>query len=222
VVIVFLGPPGAGKGTQAKRLATDLGVRHVSTGDVLRSAVERGTELGRTAAAYLDKGALVPDETMLALIAELLDRRDHDRGLVLDGFPRTAPQAEGLDRLLRERGRELDAVILLDIAEEEAVRRLTSRVCCSKCGGITNLLADPSAADGVCDACGGRLERRSDDTPDVIRARFKEYRALTQPTLDYYRARGMLRRVDAGRPIDDVAGDIAEAVAGSGPGRAAG
>lgn len=212
MIVVFFGPPGAGKGTQAKRVAAKLGVPHVSTGDLLRSAVEHGTLLGREAALYLDKGALVPDATMLGLVGELLDRPDHARGLVLDGFPRTTPQAEGLDRLLGERGRVLDLVLFLDITEEEAVRRLTARVSCPKCGSIHNLLADPSAKDGICRACGVRLEHRSDDSRDVITARFEEYRKLTQPTLDYYRALGKLESVDAGRPIDDVTTEIATTV----------
>lgn len=202
--------------------AAKLGLPHVSTGDLLRSAVERGTPLGREAAQYLDRGTLVPDETMLGLVGELLDRKDHARGLVLDGFPRTTPQAEGLDRLLSERGRAVDLVLLLDITEEEAVRRLTARVSCPKCGGISSRLADPSAAKGICGSCGGRLEHRSDDNRDVIAARFAEYRRLTQPTLDYYRAQGKLESVDAGRPIDDVAAGIAAAVGEGGrSGRAA-
>jgi adenylate kinase len=222
VIVVFLGPPGAGKGTQAKRLAAEMGVLHVSTGDVLRSAVERGTPLGREAALYLDRGSLVPDETMLALVGELLDRGDHARGLVLDGFPRTTPQAEEFDRLLSERGRAVDLVFLLDITEEEAVRRLTARVWCPKCGGVHNLVADPSAVEGICDSCGGRLEHRSDDARDVIAARFEEYRRLTQPTLEYYRAQGKLHAMDAGRPMDDVTTEIAAAVGEDGePGRAA-
>jgi len=222
VIVVFLGPPGAGKGTQAKRLAAELDLPHVSTGDLLRSAVERGTPLGREAALYLDKGSLVPDETMLGLVAELLDRGDNARGLVLDGFPRTTPQAERFDRLLDERGRAVDIVFLLDITEEEAVRRLSSRVWCPKCGGVHNLVADPSAVDGICDSCGGRLEQRSDDARDVITARFEEYRRLTQPTLDYYRALRKLHSVDAGRPMDDVTAEIAAAVGENGkPDRAA-
>jgi adenylate kinase len=215
VIVVFLGPPGAGKGTQAKRLAAKLGLPHVSTGDLLRSAVERGTPLGREAALYLDKGSLVPDETMLGLVGELLDRGDHARGLVLDGFPRTTPQAEGLDRILSERGRAVDLVILLDIDEEEAVRRLTARVWCPKCGGVHNLVADPSAVKGICDACGGRLEQRSDDARDVIAARFEEYRRLTQPAVNRYRALGRLHSVDAGRPMDSVTAEIGAAVDGS-------
>jgi len=214
VVIVLFGPPGAGKGTQAKRLASRLGLPHVSTGDLLRSAVGSGTPLGREAKAYLDRGALVPDETMLALIGEVLDRPDHARGLVLDGFPRTTPQARGLDRLLDERGRAVDVVVLLDITEEEAVRRLTSRLSCPKCGGIANTLVDPSAAKGICSSCGARLEQRSDDTPAVIAARFREYRRLTQPTLDYYRAQGKLASIDAGLPMDDVAARVEETVGG--------
>lgn len=214
--LVLLGPPGAGKGTQAKRLAARLGLPHVSTGDLLRSAVERGTPLGREAALYLDKGSLVPDETMLGLVGELLDRGDHARGVVLDGFPRTTPQAEAFDRLLSARGRAVDIVFLLDITEEDAVRRLTARVWCPKCGGVHNLVADPSVVEGICDSCGGALEHRSDDARHVITARFEEYRKLTQPTLQYYRATGKLRSVDAGRPIDDVTAEIAAAVEGDG------
>lgn len=222
VIVVFFGPPGAGKGTQATRLAAKLGLPHVSTGDLLRSAVERGTPLGKEAALYLDRGSLVPDETMLGLVGELLDRPDHARGLVLDGFPRTTPQAEGLDRLLSERGRAVDLVLLLDITEEEAVRRLTARVWCPKCGGIHSLLTDPSAAQVTCCSCGVRLEHRSDDNRDVIAARFKEYRRLTQPTLDHYRTLGRLESVDAGRPVDEVTAEVAAAVGKVGtPGRAA-
>lgn len=208
MVIVLFGPPGAGKGTQAKRLAARLGLPHVSTGDLLRAAVGGGTPLGKEAKSYLDRGALVPDETMLGLVGEVLDRPDHACGLVLDGFPRTTPQAHGLDRLLGERGRAVGVVVLLDITEEEAVRRLTSRLSCPKCGGISNALVDLSAAKGVCGSCGARLEQRSDDNPTVIAARFQEYRRLTQPTLDYYRAQGKLESVDAGLPVDEVAAGV--------------
>lgn len=222
MIIVFLGAPGAGKGTQAKRLAAALGLPHVSTGDVLRSAVERGTPLGKQAASYLNRGALVPDETMLGIVAELLDRGDASRGVIMDGFPRTEPQARGFDRLLEERGRAVDHVLLLDLSEDEAVRRLTARLWCPACGAIRSVGGGGPAVGDAC-PCGGRLEKRSDDSVDVIRARFAEYRRLTQPTVDYYRSRGTLKSVDASRPVDDVAAGVLAAVGTAGaPRRAAG
>lgn len=212
MIVIFLGPPGAGKGTQAKRLAAELGIPHVSTGDALRSAVERGTPLGREAAQYLDKGLLVPDATMLSLVAEFLDRAESARGLILDGFPRTTPQAEGLDALLASQGRAVHCVLLLDIDEEEAVRRLTARVWCPRCGAIHNLVTDRPKVEGCCDDCGGRLEPRTDDVRHVIEARFEEYERLTQPVVEYYSSRGRLKTVDARQPIDQITRELTAAV----------
>jgi adenylate kinase len=204
VIVVLLGPPGAGKGTQAKRMGSATGFKHVSTGDLLREAVEDGTELGIRAVEYMDAGSLVPDDVMLGLISELLDRKRQGTGVILDGFPRTVPQAEGLDQLLEDRGEIIDRVIFLDIGEEDAVERLSSRVSCPNCGSVHNLTTDLPKVDGLCDTCGGPLVRRPDDEPEKIEHRFEQFQRETRPTIEYYRSEGRLETVDAGRPIEEV------------------
>ncbi|MCD4690168.1 adenylate kinase [bacterium] len=208
MIIVLLGAPGAGKGTQAKRLAAKRGFRHVSTGDLLRDAVARDTELGREAEGYMKSGRLVPDEVVLGLVEELFDADGRGADIILDGFPRTVPQAEGLDTLLERQGAAVDCVVFIDITVEEAVRRLSSRVSCASCGAVYNLLWKPPATDGVCDACGGELTRRSDDEPEAIERRFKEYHVATEPLTDYYRSRGILREVDTTRTSEEIQSEI--------------
>jgi len=181
-----------------------MGVKHFSTGDLLREAVENGTELGIRAGEHMDAGSLVPDDMMLGIAGELLDRKGQGVGVILDGFPRTVPQAKGLDQLLEDRGESIDLVILLEIGEADAVERLSSRVSCPKCGSVHNLTTDLPMTAGLCDACGGTLVRRSDDTPEKIERRFEQYQRETQPTIEYYRSQGRLDTVDAGRPIQEV------------------
>jgi len=203
VIIVLLGAPGAGKGTQAKRLVESRGFGHVSTGDLLRDAVSRGTELGLRADEFMKGGRLVPDEIVLGLVAELFEAGT-DADIILDGFPRTVPQAEGLDALLSKHGTAVDCVVFIDITVDEAIRRLSSRVSCAGCGAVYNLLWKPPATDGVCDACGGELTRRSDDEPEAIERRFTEYHAATKPLTDYYRAKGILRAVDTTKTSEEI------------------
>jgi len=213
VIIVLLGAPGAGKGTQAKRLVEKRGFSHVSTGDLLRDAVSRGTELGRQADEFMKGGRLVPDAIVLGLVEELFEAGT-GADIILDGFPRTVPQAEGLGALLSKHGKAVDCVVFIDITVDEAIRRLSSRVSCSGCGAVYNLLWKPPATDGVCDACGGELTRRSDDEPEAIERRFTEYHAATKPLTDYYRSRGILRAVDTTRTSEEIQSDIDEILDG--------
>ena len=199
--IVLFGKPGAGKGTQAPLLAGQLGVPTLATGDVLRSAVREGTPLGREARAYMERGDLVPDEVILGIVKETLATPAHARGVVLDGVVRTVPQAEGLERLMRELGRRVDAVLTFDIANEEIVRRLSGRLVCDRCQApySEGTPGDACSKPG----CGGRLMRRKDDEPDAIRRRLEVYEEQTAPVLDWYRRRGTrIATVDA---VGDVA-----------------
>ena len=208
MIILLLGAPGAGKGTHAAKIAEYTGVPHVSSGELLRNAVEGETELGRKAKEYMDAGKLVPDEFMLKWIEELLDDPAYEKGIILDGFPRTIPQAEGLDELLKSKGHSVDLVLLLDITQEAAANRLLSRVTCGKCGAIHNLAQKPMKTPGICDECGGELETRADDVRETIDKRFKEFRKLTAPMIDYYRPRGNFETVNTDRPVDEVRSDI--------------
>ncbi len=185
--LVLLGPPGAGKGTQGDLLAERCGIPRYATGDILREAVSEGRPLGREARGFMDRGELVPDKVVLGLIRDVLKSEAARRGFVLDGFPRTVRQAEGLDTLLEERNSRLDAVIYFDVPEEELVRRLGGRRVCSACGTVFNVNADPRALAGICDSCGGKLEIRDDDKPETIRNRLRVYREKTEPLLDWYR-----------------------------------
>lgn len=204
MIIVLVGPPGAGKGTHGRRISAKRGLPHVSSGDLLREAVEKETPLGLEAARYMKAGNLVPDGIMLTWVEELLDKPDYANGLVLDGFPRTVPQAEGLDELLARHDLALGVVLYFDIDEEAAVRRLSSRVSCTGCGIVFNLISNPPKDPDTCLRCGGRLEVRDDDRVETIRARFEEFRRLTEPMLEYYRARGKVSVISTEGPIDDV------------------
>ncbi len=196
---VFLGPPGAGKGTQADIIAKKHGLVKISTGDILRAAVKNGTELGKLADEYMKRGELVPDEVMLGLIEEQL--ADIDRGFILDGFPRTVKQAEGLDELLKKKNLPLKAVILLDVPDDEIVKRLSARRVCPNCGAVYNLLFNPPKEDEICDICGTKLIQRKDDNPETIKRRLDVYREQTSPLIDYYQAKGLLVKIDGtGKP----------------------
>jgi adenylate kinase len=205
VRIAFLGPPGAGKGTQARDLARAWSVPHIATGDMLREAVAAGTALGREAKAYMDRGALVPDDVIIAMIAERLRDPDARSGFLLDGFPRTIPQAEGLERLLKDIGQPLERVIYFDVAEPELVRRLTGRRVCRGCGHSFHVVSNPPRREGVCDACGGELYQRVDDSESTVRNRLSVYRTQTAPLLEWYAARGLLVTVEGEGPIADIA-----------------
>src|SRR6187551_623911 len=184
--LLLFGPPGAGKGTQAVRLASVFKIPHIATGDILRAAIQSYTPLGSRAKEFIDKGQLVPDELVLDLIAERLSQPGTERGFLLDGFPRTIPQAEGLARILDERGKKLDHVLVLDAADEELVMRIAGRRTCESCQATYHVVAKPPKVAGVCDRCGGTLIQRSDDSEEIIRNRLREYGVKTRPVLDYF------------------------------------
>ena len=202
--IAFLGPPGAGKGTQARDLAQEWGVLHLATGDMLREAVAAGSPLGREAKRYMDQGALVPDDVIIRMMAERLSVADAGRGFILDGFPRTTAQAEALSRLLKDLGQSLDTVVYFDVSEPELLRRLTGRRVCRACGHSYHLTSNPPKRAGVCDACGGELYQRDDDGEATVRNRLEVYRRQTAPLLDYYRQRNILTTVSGEGPVATI------------------
>jgi adenylate kinase len=202
--LVLLGPPGSGKGTQGERLQEDFRLPYYATGDILRAAVREGTELGAKAKEYMDRGDLVPDEVMVGVIAERVSRSEAADGFILDGFPRTTAQAEALDSKMEELGRELTAAVLIDVSDDEVVRRLGGRRTCVKEGHVFHIEFDPPKNDGICDICGARLEIRDDDKPEVIRNRLAQYHEKTEPLIAYYEDRGLLRRVDGSLSPDEV------------------
>jgi adenylate kinase len=215
MIMLLLGAPGAGKGTHAAKIAEYTGLPHVSSGALLRNAVEKGTDLGNKAKQYMDAGKLVPDEFMLRWIEELLDDPQYEKGIILDGFPRTIPQAKALDELLEGRGLAVDLVLLLNIEEQAAANRLLSRVSCTKCGAIHNLTQKPMKVDGICDACGGELETRADDVRETIEKRFETFHRETQPMIEYYRHRGNFWVVNTDRSVEEVEQDVKEVVDGA-------
>lgn len=208
-----MGPPGAGKGTQSDRLADELGIPHYSTGDMLREARESGTDLGRAADRYMSAGELVPDEVVLGIVREVLSSGPGRQGFVLDGFPRTVAQAEGLAEILSDQGVELDAVLNLQVPEEELVRRLTARRVCRENGHLTS--AD-EAEDGRCPVCGGELVQRRDDRPETVRRRLQVYEEQTRPVLRWYReeADPPVRDVDGTGSVEEVEGRLLDGLAG--------
>ena len=195
--IILLGAPGAGKGTQADSIKQKYPVAHISTGDILRANVKAGTALGRNAKTYMDAGKLVPDEVIIGMVEKRLEEPDCKEGFMLDGFPRTTPQAEALDKLLKKLGLALDAAVELEVSDEVVVGRLTTRRGCKNCGEIYNTVTKPTRAAGICDKCGGSVVQRDDDREDVIRKRLAVYHEQTAPLIEYYRAQGILVTVDA-------------------------
>lgn len=210
--VVFLGPPGAGKGTQARELAREWGIAQLATGDILREAVARDTLLGRRARGFMEQGALVPDELIVELMTARLAQPDAQRGFILDGFPRTLPQAEALDRWLDGRGQRLDRVVYFEVSEDELLRRLTGRRMCPMCQATYHLVSTPPREPGVCDHCGASLVQRPDDREDTVRVRLKIYAEQTAPLLDYYRARGLLRVVAGEGTVEAVRAAVRRAV----------
>jgi adenylate kinase len=214
--IILLGPPGAGKGTQAKQLAEAAGVLHLSTGDLLREAVARGTPLGLQAHPIMAAGGLVPDDLVIGLLREALNAAGERgrAGVVFDGFPRTPPQAEALDKLLAERGEALDRVVLINTSDDVVVTRVSSRRSCAQasCGAVYNLISRPPKVAGKCDRCGGELALRSDDQPETVRARQQKYWQNTAPLIQFYRARSLLVEVPGNGTIEEVTRGVKEAV----------
>jgi adenylate kinase len=202
--LVLLGPPGSGKGTQGERLQEDFRLPYYATGDILRAAVRDETELGQTAKEYMDRGDLVPDEVIIGVIVERLDDPEAADGFILDGFPRTLPQAEALDEGLVKLGRGLSAALLIDVPDDEVVRRLGGRRTCAKNGHVFHLEFDPPKEPDACDIDGSRLIVRDDDKPEVIRHRLEQYHSKTEPLVDYYDEKGLLRRVDGAQTPDEV------------------
>jgi adenylate kinase len=206
--LVLLGPPGSGKGTQGERLQEDFRLPYYATGDILRAAVREGTQLGGEAKGYMDRGDLVPDEVMVGLIAERVSSEEAGDGFILDGFPRTTAQAEALDAKMEELDRSLTVAILMEVSDEEVVRRLSGRRTCVKEGHIFHVEFDPPKNADICDICGARLEIREDDKPEVVRNRLRTYHEKTEPLVAYYEERGILRRVDGAREPDEVSDTI--------------
>jgi adenylate kinase len=215
VNIILLGPPGGGKGTQAKRLEEKFGLVQLSTGDMLRAERKSGSELGRKVQAVMDRGELVSDDLIIALISQRIDQLKGAKGFILDGFPRTVPQAEALDRLLQEKGLKLDRVIEMTVDEAALIERITGRFSCAKCGASYHDRFNRPKVDGVCDVCGSHeFIRRADDTPETVKTRLEAYRQQTAPILPYYRKQKVLRSVDGMADIDEVTRQIEAALRG--------
>jgi adenylate kinase len=206
--LILLGPPGAGKGTQASFMVRDYGVPQVSTGDALRAAVKAGSPLGTRAKKYMDAGQLVPDEVVIQIVGERIKEPDCTAGFLLDGFPRTTGQADSLAEMLREAGRRIDHVVCIHVQKEEVVERLSGRRSCRACGYPHHVIFNPPAKEDVCDKCGGELYQRDDDREDAIRQRLETYDNQTQPLIDYYHQRGLLRPVDGQGDVKAIYGRI--------------
>lgn len=202
--IIMLGAPGAGKGTQAKLIAEKYRIPHISTGDIFRANIKNGTELGREAKKYMDQGLLVPDELTVKILLDRVSQADCGNGYVLDGFPRTIPQAQVLEEALNKLGEKIDYAIDVDVPDENIVRRMSGRRACLKCGATYHLEHIPPKKEGVCDVCGSNLVLRDDDQPETVKNRLKVYHEQTQPLIDFYTKKGVLRTVDGTQDMQDV------------------
>lgn len=211
-VVVMLGPPGSGKGTQAKRLVDVLGTPHVSSGDLFRHHLSQETELGQLAQGYMEQGELVPDDVTVKMVIERIRMPDCEEGVILDGFPRTLTQAEALDAALRVQGMVVSLVPLIQVSDEEVIRRLTARRVCEDCGAVYNLVFQPPEQDGVCDICGGHLYQREDDNPETVRHRLYTYYKETSPLIGYYFAKGVLVEIDGEQSVNEVQRQLRDAV----------
>ena len=207
-----MGPPGAGKGTQASDLIKRYQIPHISTGDMFRAAIKAGTALGKKAKEYMDAGSLVPDEVTIGIVAERLAEPDCSKGFLLDGFPRTVAQADALDKILVELQMTLDGVLNIEVDEEKLLERLTGRRICRKCGATYHMVFNPPTTENVCDKCGGELYQRSDDTLETAKNRLQVYNDQTQPLIEYYRGKGLLREINGDQEIAKVLQDIVEAL----------
>ena len=206
--IVMLGAPGAGKGTQAKKIAEKYKVPHISTGDIFRANIKDQTELGQKAKTYMDQGLLVPDELVVDLVVDRVNQPDCDSGYILDGFPRTIPQAEALDKALEELGQRVDYAIDVEVPDENIVSRMSGRRACVDCGATYHMVYAPTKKEGVCDRCGGSLILRDDDKPETVKKRLDVYHEQTQPLIDYYKSAGILKEINGTIDIEDVFSEI--------------
>ncbi len=202
--IIMLGAPGAGKGTQAKQIADKYSIPHISTGDIFRANIKNGTKLGKKAKQYMDQGALVPDELTCDLVMDRIQQDDCKNGFVLDGFPRTIPQAEALDAALGKINEKMDYAIDVDVPDENIVNRMSGRRACLNCGATYHLISIPPKVEGICDRCGSEIVLREDDKPETVQKRLKVYHEQTQPLIDYYKNQGILKSVDGTQPMDEV------------------
>ncbi len=206
--IIMLGAPGAGKGTQAIKIAEKYGVPHISTGDIFRANIKNGTELGKKAKEYMDKGSLVPDELTCDLVVDRIHQDDCANGFVLDGFPRTIPQAEALDKALTKDNEKMDFAIDIEVPDDSIVKRMGGRRACVNCGATYHVVSAPPKVEGICDHCGGKLTIRDDDKPETVQHRLSVYHEQTQPLIDFYKKAGILHSVDGTKQLDEVFADV--------------
>ncbi len=206
--IIMLGAPGAGKGTQAKKIAEKYQIPHISTGDIFRSNIKEGTELGMKAKSYMDQGALVPDEITIGMLLDRIQKEDCQNGYVLDGFPRTIPQAESLTKALENMGQKVDFAVNVDVPDENIVNRMSGRRACLSCGATYHIVYNPPKQEGICDVCQKELVLRDDDKPETVQKRLAVYHEQTQPLIDYYKEAGVLAEVDGTQDMDQVFSDI--------------
>lgn len=210
--ILLMGPPGAGKGTQAVNLAKEYDIPHISTGDMFRAAVKEGTEMGKKAKACMDKGELVPDEVTVGIVRDRLQKADCKRGFILDGFPRTTEQANALGKILSDIGLELKAVLNINVPAEDLVERAVGRRICKKCGATYHVKFNPAKTDGVCDDCGGELYQRADDSAETMKSRLAVYEDSTRPLIEYYKKAGIYTEIDGRQSIEKVKKDLFDAL----------
>lgn len=206
--IIMLGAPGAGKGTQAIKIAEKYGIPHISTGDIFRANIKNGTELGKKAKEYMDKGSLVPDELTCDLVVDRIHQDDCANGFVLDGFPRTIPQAEALDKALTKDNEKMDFAIDIEVPDDSIVKRMGGRRACVNCGATYHVVSAPPKVEGICDHCGGKLTVRDDDKPETVQHRLSVYHEQTQPLIDFYKKAGILHSVDGTKQLDEVFADV--------------
>ena len=211
--IIMLGAPGAGKGTQAKQIAEKYGIPHISTGDIFRANIKNNTELGRKAKEFMDQGLLVPDELTCDLVMDRIAEDDCKNGFVLDGFPRTIPQAEALDAALAKTGQKMDFAIDVDVADENIVNRMGGRRACLNCGATYHIVSIPTKQEGICDKCGNPVVLRDDDKPETVQRRLTVYHEQTQPLIAYYKKQGILKSVDGSQPMEKVFSNIVASIA---------